>query len=96
VTGSADEGEQARLIGTRTEEPERSHAEADQLELVSRAGGSIWLDMQSRDLVESDRFGRCVRRYAGQRGGPMNGVARPTQPQALARHEHQVRWTGLL
>jgi hypothetical protein len=34
------------------------------LELVSRAGVSIWLDMQSRDLVDSDRFGRSVRRYA--------------------------------
>jgi hypothetical protein len=38
-------------------------------ELVRRAGSSISLDMQSRDLVESDRFGPDVRRYA------VNGAA---------------------
>jgi hypothetical protein len=37
--------------------------ESAELELVSRAGLSIWLDIQPRDL-ESDRFGRYVRRYA--------------------------------
>jgi pimeloyl-ACP methyl ester carboxylesterase len=36
---------------------------------VSGAGLSIWLDIRSRDLVESDRFGRYVRRY------PVNGAA---------------------
>jgi hypothetical protein len=35
-----------------------------ELKLVSRAGLSIWLDIHSRDLVESDRFGRYVRRDA--------------------------------
>jgi hypothetical protein len=43
--------------------------ESAALELVSRAGLSISLDMQSRDLVESDRFGRYARRYA------VNGAA---------------------
>jgi hypothetical protein len=28
------------------------------LEAREQAGVSIWLDIQSRDLVESDRFGR--------------------------------------
>ena len=36
---------------------------------MSGAGLSIWLDIRSRDLVESDRFGRYVRRYA------VNGAA---------------------
>ena len=43
--------------------------ESAALEFVHRAGVSIWLDIQSRDLVESDRFGRYVRRYA------VNGAA---------------------
>jgi hypothetical protein len=49
------------------------------LELVSRAGVSIWLDIQSRDLVESDRFGRYVRRYA------VNGAALVLDARATGR-----------
>jgi hypothetical protein len=36
---------------------------------VSEAGVSTWLDLQSSELVESDHFGRYVRRYA------VNGAA---------------------
>jgi hypothetical protein len=36
---------------------------------VSKAGVSIWLDLQSSELVESDHFGHYVRRYA------VNGAA---------------------
>lgn len=60
--------------------------ESAELDLVSRAGFRIWLDIQSRDPVEIDRFGRYARRYAA----PPNSLAERRVHNHLCVRDREV------
>jgi hypothetical protein len=56
-----------------------------------QGGLSIWLGRRSRDSVESDRFGRSVRRYAVNATPPVledTGQRRPTSDRTSSPRRH--------